>query len=89
MNRFDIEQKLKEIDESNLEEQDAIKKSEELICEYLKNKYKFKLQTYKLICNDAFFESMDYDLFSYSYLFMKCLNTADFVKDILRSESED
>lgn len=89
MNRFYIEKELNEIENSGMKEQDAINKVKQIICEYISNKYNFKFKTSEVIYEQSLSESFDYDLFSYSYLFTKCLNIADFVKDILRAENED
>lgn len=89
MNRFYIEKELNEIENSGMKEQDAINKVKQIICEYISNKYNFKFKTSEVIYEQSLSESFDYDLFSYSYLFTKCLNVSDFVKDILVAENED
>lgn len=89
MNRFYIEKELNKIENSGMKEQDAINKVKQIICEYISNKYNFKFKTSEVIYEQSLSESFDYDLFSYSYLFTKCLNISDFVKDILRAENED
>lgn len=89
MNRFYIEKELNEIENSGIKEQEAMDKVRKIICEYISNKYNFKFKTSEVIYAEALSESFDYDLFSYSYLFTKCLNVSDFVKDILGAENED